>query len=134
MLHYAYGMRWYEFDDQKDIESYGALICDMVHGKPPMKPLYINIGWYWYYHGTRFAAERLKLPTSKGWDSRFINGYPYITCIRTSEEERKKREPLFRERIRPFLTNFVELWEKAKMELLETYREAISKRRLNKVV
>ncbi len=62
----AYGMSFYEFDDQKDIESYGVLMCDMVHCVPPMSPLYFNVGWYWYNYGVRYAAETLSLPTTPG--------------------------------------------------------------------
>ena len=132
MLWDAYDLSFYEFDDEKDIESYGVLLCDVVHGKPPMKPLYIGLGWYWYYHATRYAAETLYLPTTKGWDSRFINGYPYITCIRTTETERAQREPLFREKIRPFLEDFDGVWNPLKMELLKMYEEAKASRGLKK--
>jgi phosphohistidine swiveling domain-containing protein len=124
MLRDAYDLSFYEFDEEKDVESYGVLLCDVVHGKPPMKPLYIGLGWYWYYHGTRYAAETLYLPTTKGWDSRFIDGYPYITCIRTTEAERKEREPIFRQKIRPFLEDFDSVWNPLKMELLKMYEEA----------
>lgn len=127
MLWDAYDLSFYEFDDEKDLQSYGVLLCDVVHGKPPLKPLYMGLGWYWYYHGTRYAAETLYLPTTKGWDSRFINGYPYITCIRTTEEERREREPKFREKIRPFLENFDGVWDPLKMELISTYKEAKKK-------
>jgi phosphohistidine swiveling domain-containing protein len=130
MLRDAYDLSFYEFDEEKDVESYGVLLCDVVHGKPPMKPLYIGLGWYWYYHGTRYAAETLYLPTTKGWDSRFIDGYPYITCIRTTEAERKEREPIFRQRIRPFLEDFDSVWNPLKMELLKMYEEAKASRGL----
>jgi len=130
MLRDAYDLSFYEFDEEKDVESYGVLLCDVVHGKPPMKPLYIGLGWYWYYHGTRYAAETLYLPTTKGWDSRFIDGYPYITCIRTTEAERKEREPIFRQKIRPFLEDFDSVWNPLKMELLKMYEEAKASRGL----
>jgi len=58
-----------------------------------LKPAYIGIGWYWYYHGIRYARENLSLPTTHGWDSRFVNGYPYITAIKTTDEEARAREP-----------------------------------------
>jgi len=104
MLSPAYGMSFYEFDDKKDIESYGVLMCDMVHCVPPMTPLYFYVGWYWYNYAIRYAAETLCLPTSKGWDTRVVNGHHYITAIKTTPEEARQREPLFRERIKPFIT------------------------------
>ena len=131
MLHSAYDLTFYEFDQEKDVSSYGVLLCDVVHGKPPMKPLYIGVGWYWYYHGFRYGAETLSLPTTLGWDSRFINGYPYITAIRTTEEEAKAREPIFREKIRPFIEDFDSVWNPLKAELLKTYSQTREERGLS---
>ena len=130
MLHDAYDLSFYEFDDERDPKEYGVLLCDVVHGRPPMKPAYIGIGWYWYYHAIRKAADTLRLPTTFGWDSRFVNGYPYITAIRTTPEEAKAREPIFKERIRPFLENFDGVWNPLKAELLKTYIEAKESRGL----
>ena len=39
-------LSFYEFDEENDQEL-RVLLCDVVHGKPPMKPLYIGLGWYW---------------------------------------------------------------------------------------
>ena len=132
MLLPAYDLSFYEFDEENDPKSYGVLLCDVVHGKPPMKPLYIGIGWYWYYHGIRYGAETLFLPTTHGWDSRFVKGYPYITAIRTTEAEAKAREPLFREKIRPFVEDFDGVWNPLKAGLMETYKKAKESRGLKK--
>lgn len=130
MLKDAYDLSFYEFDDEKDPKEYGVLLCDVVHGRPPMKPTYMGIGWYWYYHGVRYGAETLHLPTTHGWDSRFVNGYPYITAIRTTPEEAKAREPIFREKIKPFLENFDGVWDPLKNDLLRMYKEAKESRGL----
>jgi phosphohistidine swiveling domain-containing protein len=130
MLHDAYDLSFYEFDDEKDPKEYGVLLCDVVHGRPPMKPAYIGIGWYWYYHGVRYGADTLCLPTTFGWDSRFVKGYPYITAIRTTPEEAKEREPIFREKIKPFLEDFDGVWDPMKADLLKTYKEAKESRGL----
>jgi len=130
MLHDAYDLSFYEFDDEKDPKEYGVLLCDVLHGRPPMKPAYMGIGWYWYYHGVRYGAETLCLPTTHGWDSRFVKGYPYITAIRTTPEEAKEREPVFREKIKPFLENFDGVWDPFKAELLRMYKEAKESRGL----
>ena len=132
MLLPAYDLSFYEFDEENDPKNYGVLLCDVVHGKPPMKPLYIGIGWYWYYHGIRHGAETLFLPTTHGWDSRFVKGYPYITAIRTTEAEAKVREPFFREKIKPFIEDFDGVWNPLKAELMETYKKAKESRGLNK--
>jgi len=130
MLHDAYDLSFFEFDDEKDPKEYGVLLCDVVHGRPPMKPTYIGIGWYWYYHAIRKAADDLRLPTTFGWDSRFVQGYPYITAIRTTPDEAKMREPVFREKIRPFLENFDGVWDPLKAELIAIYNEAKASRGL----
>jgi phosphohistidine swiveling domain-containing protein len=130
MLLPAYDLSFYEFDEENDPKNYGVLLCDVVHGKPPLKPLYIGIGWYWYYHAFRYAPETLSLPTTHGWDSRFINGYPYITTIKTTEAEAKEREPLFREKIKPFIEDFDGIWNQKKTELLRMYKDAKESRGL----
>jgi phosphohistidine swiveling domain-containing protein len=130
MLLDAYDLSFYEFDEENDPKNYDVLLCDVVHGKPPLKPLYIGIGWYWYYHGFRNGAETLQLPTTRGWDSRFINGYPYITAIRTTEEEAKARQPVFREKIKPFIEDFDGVWAPIKAELIKTYEDAKGSRGL----
>lgn len=130
MLLPAYDITFYEFDEEQDPKSYGVLLCDVVHGRPPLTPLYIAVGWYWYYHGFRSAAEMLHLPTTKGWDSRFIKGYPYITAIRTTDEEAKEREPIFRQKIRPFIEDFENVWHLEKTKLMNMYQKAKESRGL----
>ena len=56
--------------------------------------------------------------------------YPYITTIRTTPEEAKAREPMFREKIKPFLENFDGVWDPLKFELLRMYKEARESRGL----
>ena len=127
----AYDLSFYEFDENNDPENYGVLLCDLVHGTPPLKPLYIGVGWYWYYHGFRYGAETLQLPTTFGWDSRFINGYPYITAIRTTKDEARARMPAFREKIKPFIEDFEGIWNSKKLGLIAMYKEARETRGLS---
>ncbi len=125
MLHPAYDLSFYEHDDEKDLKVYDVMLCDVVHGKPPFKPLYIGIGWYWYVYAIMHAAETLQLPTTRGWGYRVLDGYPYLTAIRTSKEEAVKREPVFREQIKPFIEDFEGVWTPLKTELIETYKTAL---------
>jgi len=122
MLLPAYDWTWYEFEEENDPKSYGVLLCDFAHGAPPWKPLYIGVGWYWYYHGVRLAAETLHLPSTHGWDSRFRDGMPYITVIPTTDEEAKQREPIFREKIKPYIEDFDAIWETVKADLTAAYQ------------
>lgn len=128
----AYDISMYEYDDEKDIKSYGVLLCDVVHGKPPFHPLYLSTGWYWEYYGIRYAAGYLHLPTTHGWESRFINGYPYITAIKTTPKEAKEREPIFRERIKPFLEDFNSIYHPLRDEMMKLYDNAKKSRKLDK--
>ena len=64
-LHPAYDLTFYEFDDERDTQVYDLLLCDLVHGNPPLKALYFGIGWYVY--AIMNAAETLHLPITKGW-------------------------------------------------------------------
>jgi pyruvate,water dikinase len=130
MLHPAYDLSYYEFDDERDPKIYDVLLCDLVHGKPPLKPLYIGLGWYWYVYAITNAAETLNLPTTKGWGYRVVDGYPYLTAMRTSKEEAKAREPIFRERIKPFIEDFDNVWNPLKAELMQIYEEAKKSRAL----
>ena len=130
MLHPAYDLTFYEFDDERDVQIYDVLLCDLVHGKPPFKPLYIGLGWYWYVFAISNTAETLQLPTTKGWDYRVRDGYPYITAMRTTDEEAKAREPVFREKIKPFIEDFDGVWDPLKTELMEMYKEAKESRGL----
>jgi pyruvate,water dikinase len=123
MLLPAYGYAKFEFDDENDLKNYTVFLCDFVHGVPAWKPLYLTSGWSNYLWGLQLAAETLHVPTTKGWDYRIIDGYCYPTIIETKEEEAKQREPIFRQKIRPFLENFDGVWEPFKTEILGVYQK-----------
>ena len=129
----VYGVTRFEFDEENDLKNYTVWLCDVIHGTPPWKPLFFIESWgRWSYRAVRRAAERLCLPTTKGWDSRYIDGYPYPTAIETTEEEAKQREPIFREKIRPFIEDFDGVWEPLKAEAMNRYQELKEKYGLEK--
>jgi pyruvate,water dikinase len=130
MLRPAYDLTFYEFDDERDPKIYDVLLCDLVHGKPPLKPLYFGIGWYWYVYAIMNAAETLRLPTTKGWGYRVVDGYPYLTAMRTTQKEAEERSPIFRGKIKPFIEDFDGVWNPLKTELMNIYREAKESRGL----
>lgn len=120
----VYGATEFEFDEENDLKGYIVWLCDVVHGTPAWRPLYFVASWgRWAYYGIRRAAERLNLPTTRGWEVRFIDGYPYPTVIVTTAEEFKQREPIFREKIRPFIEDFDGVWEPLKAEMMSRYQE-----------
>ncbi len=120
----VYGLSRFEFNEETDLKNYTVFLADVAHGTPPWRPLFFAESWgRWAYRAIQRTAERLSLPTTKGWDVRYIDGYPYPTVIETSEEEMREREPEFRERIRPYIEDFDALWEERKTDIMNTYRE-----------
>ncbi|MFC1900669.1 PEP-utilizing enzyme [Chloroflexota bacterium] len=118
----VYGMTRYEYDEKNDPENYTVFLADLAHGAPPWKPLFFIESWgRWCYRSIQKLAEQLSLPTTKGWDVRYIDGYPYLAVIETTEEEAREREPLFREKIRPYIEDFDAIWEQRKTEIMDIY-------------
>jgi len=129
----VYGVTRFEFDEENDLNNYTVWLADVVHGTPPWRPLFFIESWgRWAYRGVQRGAEQLCLPTTRGWDIRFIDGYPYPTVIETSEQEVKEREPIFRERIRPYIEDFDAVWERRKADLMKAYQELKTKYGLKK--
>jgi len=119
----VYGSTRFEFNEEDDLNNYTVFLADVVHGTPPWRPLYFIEGWgQWGYRSVQRAAEQLSMPKVRGWDVRYIDGYPYPTVIETSEEEAKEREPAFRERIRPYIEDFDTLWDQRKSDLMDAYQ------------
>lgn len=123
MLLPAYGYAKFEFDEENDLKNYTVWLCDFVHGVPAWKPLYLTSGWSNYLWGLQLAAETLHVPTTKGWDYRIIDGYCYPTIIETTQEETKQREPIFRQKIRPYLEDFDGVWMPFKTEIMSVYKK-----------
>jgi pyruvate,water dikinase len=120
----VYGVTRFEFNEQDDLKNYTVFLADVVHGTPPWRPLFFLESWgRWAYRAIQRAAERLSLPTTKGWDIRFIDGYPYPTVIETTEQETEERGPLFKEKIKPYIQDFNAVWEKRKTEIVNAYNE-----------
>jgi len=114
----------FEFDEKVDLEKSPAWFLDATHSVPPWTPMF---GWFWINfcrHGMQYGAEKLSLPTVKGWDWRFKDGGGYLTLnLVTSEEERRQREAKFKEAIRPFIDDFDTLWGGFVDEMLSIYNQ-----------
>jgi phosphohistidine swiveling domain-containing protein len=82
-------------------------------------------GWFWINfcrHGMQYGAEKLSLPTVKGWDWRFHKGGGYLTLLLVkTEEEKRRREGEFRKAILPFIQDFDGLWGGYVKEILGLY-------------
>ncbi|MBE0617772.1 MAG: phosphoenolpyruvate-utilizing protein, partial [Proteobacteria bacterium] len=112
----------FEFDEKADLEQSPAWFLDGTHSVPPWTPMF---GWFWINfcrHGMQYGAEKLSLPTVKGWDWRFHRGGGYLTLLLVkSEEEKREREKRFREAIRPFVADYDGLWKSCIDEMLGRY-------------
>jgi pyruvate,water dikinase len=129
----VYGVTRFEFDEENDLKNYTVWLADVGHGTPPWRPLFFIESWgRWAYRAVQKGAERLCLPTTRGWDVRFIDGYPYPTVIETSDEEAKQRQLIFRERIKPYIEDFDAVWEKRKADLMKAYSKLRKKYGLKK--
>jgi phosphohistidine swiveling domain-containing protein len=122
----VYGATQFEFTDN-DLTDDKVWFCDVTHGTPPWKPLYMMYGWAHWYTSIQRWYERLSVPASKGWDVRIKDGYCYPSVMLTTDEEAKQRAPLFRERIRPYIEDFNALWDEDKQDLKKSYEDLRAK-------
>jgi len=111
-----------EYGDS-DLEMSPAWFLDGTHSVPPWTPMF---GWFWVNfcrHGMQYGAEKLSLPTVKGWDWRFKDGGGYLTLLLVdSDAEKKEREGRFKEAIRPFIEDYDKVWYGFVDEMLERYK------------
>jgi len=111
-----------EFDPERDFAQSPAWFLDGTHSVPPWTPMF---GWFWINfcrHGMQYGAEKLSLPTVKGWDWRFHRGGGYLTLLLVqNEEEKQRREVEFRKAILPFIEDYDGLWGGYVKEILARY-------------
>ena len=122
----VYGVTQFEFTEN-DLTDDKVWFCDVTHGTPPWKPLYMMYGWAHWYTSIQRWYERLCVPASKGWDVRIKDGYCYPSVMLASDEEARERAPLFRERIRPYIEDFNALWDEDKEDLKKSYEDLRTK-------
>jgi len=112
----------FEFDEEVDLKKHKAWFLDATHSVPPWTPMF---GWFWINfcrHGMQYGAEKLSIPTVKGWDWRFKNGGGYLALyVVEDEEEIKERGVKFRQAIRPFIEDYDGLWGGFVSEILGHY-------------
>ncbi|MDA8335058.1 MAG: PEP-utilizing enzyme [Peptococcaceae bacterium] len=111
-----------EFDEKSDLDLSPAWFLDATHSVPPWTPMF---AWSWINycrHGMQWGAQRLQLPTCKGWDWRLKDGGGYLTLLVVEDEEEiRQREAVFRERLLPFIEDYDGLWRNFVDEMLDHY-------------
>jgi len=113
-----------EFDESVDFQVSPCWFHDATHSVPPWTPMF---GWFWINfcrHGMQYGAERLSLPTVKGWDWRFKDGAGYLALLIVKDPaERKAREERFKIAIKPFIDDFGGLWKGFVDEMVGKYEK-----------
>ncbi len=117
----------YQWDDERDLallDKYKVWFCDRKETIRCFMPFDLwMIQCNYDNHGIPYAADYFAIPENKGCDWRIKDGWLYITSIPTTEEERKEREPKFRERIAPWIEDFGKEYHKGIDELMELYNK-----------
>jgi phosphohistidine swiveling domain-containing protein len=114
----------YEWDEETDLKMYPAWFQDTPHCVPPWTPMFSWFWINWCHHGMQYGAEKLTIPTHKGLEWRHLRGGGVMgMAIIKDEEEIKRREPKFREMIRPYIENYDQIWKGYIDEMLAIYGE-----------
>jgi phosphohistidine swiveling domain-containing protein len=111
-----------ELDESVDFQVSPCWFHDATHSVPPWTPMF---GWFWVNfcrHGMQYGAEKLSLPTVKGWDWRFKDGAGYLALLIVKDPaERKAREERFKVAIKPFIDDFPGMWKGFVNEIVAKY-------------
>jgi pyruvate,water dikinase len=108
----CYGLTRYEFDPERDLESYSVWLCDTVHVLNPSSPLNLALFCDGFSYGFQYGAGMLSMPETKGMDVRLIDGYFYFAVIEAKPEEVPQREKVFAQKIKPFIEQFDAEWQR----------------------
>lgn len=101
----SYGLTYLAFQP-RDLEVYPVFFCPLVHQRPLMKPINLwNYVWNAVW-GSQVGFETICHPMTKAWDWRVYKGHAYMTSVLATDEEAKQREPIFREKIRPWIEDW----------------------------
>ena len=120
----AYDITVFEYNEQEDLKKHPVWFLDGTHSVPSLTPM---SGWLWVQacrHGMQVGAERLQLPTVKGWDWRLYRGGAYMALlIVEDEDEIKERTEKFRQEMVPFLEDYQSTWQKMIDEMVGRYEQ-----------
>jgi pyruvate,water dikinase len=115
---------WDEDRDMAILDKYKIWICDRKETTRCFTPFDLWMIQHNYdNHGIPYAADYFAVPECKGCDWRIKDGWLYVTSIPTTDEERKAREPKFRERIAPWIEDFGKEYHKGVDELMKLHNQ-----------
>jgi len=124
-----YDRPMYDFNKEMDLDPkhYKAWVLGSQWYPPPWVPLFVDLHYSYGKYGMQYGPETISDPKTKGWDWRFYKGAIYCTIIETTEEEKKQREPVWREKMRETLEDPRAAWEnRYKTELRERLKQVLA--------
>lgn len=105
-----YGWATHNLDQELDFSISKCWVLIVPYSLPVRKPLGHWCLEHYDVRSCATAADALKMPTTKGPTWRSIAGLYYMGLRPTTAEEAKQREPLFRERMAPWIEDFAGIW------------------------
>ncbi len=115
------------WDDERDLaltDRYKVWVMDRKETLRSPFPFDLWMLQYNYDNiGLQYGHEYLAVPECKGFDCKLKDGWVYNGTLFTTEEERKAREPKFRERIAPFIEDFGKVYREGVDELMPRYEK-----------
>lgn len=123
-----YGWNTWDLDQQSEGKYYKVWIFDGKESIPINKPFDL-----WRAMAIalapcmQYGANMLSVPTSKGFQWRVQGPFIMITVNETTEEERRQREPIFKEKITPWIEDFETEWRGKMVPEVIRYAEPLQK-------
>ncbi len=108
-----------EFDEERDLQEAEVWVIDAKDCVPALYPLELwGLSTVNAHRAMGYGSEMISAPMGVPvWRTK--DGFAYLSRIKLSEEEKKQREPIFRERIAPWIEDFQAQWEGKFMPELE---------------
>ena len=119
-----YNWATYEFDEERDLEPYYKVwACNAQFSIPAKKPFdqYYIISLM--AENFLRAVEKLSLPFPMPRDLRLKDNFWYISLVDFTDEEVRRREPMFRERLTPWIEDPDAIYRGEMIPELEGYHE-----------
>ena len=122
----GYGCQQLEWDAEEDPKSYPLWLNDLAHVPVPWKPLSM-VQWLTALQvGMKFAASKISLPGSHGWDVRIKDGHYFLALVEAKPEEIPEREKAYREYVKPIIEDLDKVWNDKMAEwmpIVEGFKE-----------
>lgn len=106
-----YNWPLYEFDEGRDLDPYYKVwVLYAAFCVPALKPFDLYYSIANCQRNVSAAIERLSMSCPMPRDHRLKDGYWYFSPIELPEEEMKRREPVFREKMVPWIEDPDAIW------------------------